>query len=76
MLLCRAEQQRNEALLNAEELTRAFKKFKEKATEKIEKVRDFCFVFAMQAANSSGFSSGSVVGGKVLRELGQGKQLW
>lgn len=48
MLLCRAEQQRNEALLNAEELTRAFKKFKEKATEKIEKVRDFflCFCHA------------------------------
>ncbi|OPJ77316.1 coiled-coil domain-containing protein 18 isoform A [Patagioenas fasciata monilis] len=35
----RAEQQRNEALLNAEELTRAFKKFKEKATEKLEKVK-------------------------------------
>ncbi|KAM6128730.1 LOW QUALITY PROTEIN: coiled-coil domain-containing protein 18 [Phoenicopterus ruber ruber] len=33
----RAEQQRNEALLNAEELTRAFKK--EKITEKLEKVK-------------------------------------
>ncbi|KAM6199347.1 coiled-coil domain-containing protein 18 isoform 2-T2 [Sarcoramphus papa] len=35
----RAEQQRNEALLNAEELTRAFKKYKEKITEKLEKVK-------------------------------------
>ncbi|NXT02588.1 CCD18 protein, partial [Jacana jacana] len=35
----RAEQQRNEALLNAEELTRAFKRYKEKMTEKLEKVR-------------------------------------
>ncbi|NWU66770.1 CCD18 protein, partial [Pterocles burchelli] len=35
----RAEQQRNEALLNAEEMTRAFKKYKEKITEKLEKVK-------------------------------------
>uniref|UniRef100_A0A8C0HJR8 Coiled-coil domain containing 18 n=1 Tax=Buteo japonicus TaxID=224669 RepID=A0A8C0HJR8_9AVES len=35
----RAEQQRNEALLNVEELTRAFKKYKEKITEKLEKVK-------------------------------------
>ncbi|NXX56160.1 CCD18 protein, partial [Scopus umbretta] len=35
----RAEQQRNEALLNVEELTRAFKKYKEKTTEKLEKVK-------------------------------------
>ncbi|KAF1641972.1 Coiled-coil domain-containing protein 18, partial [Eudyptes chrysocome] len=35
----RAEQQRNEALLNAEELTRAFKNYKEKITEKLEKVK-------------------------------------
>ncbi|NXL55943.1 CCD18 protein, partial [Chordeiles acutipennis] len=35
----RAEQQRNEALLNAEELTRAFKKYKEEITEKLEKVK-------------------------------------
>ncbi|NWR75586.1 CCD18 protein, partial [Centropus unirufus] len=35
----RAEQQRNEALLNVEELTRAFKKYKEKMTEKLEKVK-------------------------------------
>ncbi|NWX24325.1 CCD18 protein, partial [Aegotheles bennettii] len=35
----RAEQQRNEALLNVKELTRAFKKYKEKITEKIEKVK-------------------------------------
>ncbi|NXP10917.1 CCD18 protein, partial [Thinocorus orbignyianus] len=35
----RAEQQRNEALLNAEKLTRAFKRYKEKMTEKLEKVR-------------------------------------
>ncbi|XP_010155700.1 PREDICTED: coiled-coil domain-containing protein 18 [Eurypyga helias] len=35
----RAEQQRNAALLNAEELTRAFKKYKEKITEKLEKVK-------------------------------------
>ncbi|NXK04728.1 CCD18 protein, partial [Herpetotheres cachinnans] len=35
----RAEQQRNEALLNAEELTRAFKRYKEKITEKLEKVK-------------------------------------
>ncbi|XP_054837612.1 coiled-coil domain-containing protein 18 [Eublepharis macularius] len=36
----RAEQQRNEALHNAEELTRTFKKYKEKITEKLEKVQD------------------------------------
>ncbi|NXX41173.1 CCD18 protein, partial [Tricholaema leucomelas] len=35
----RAEQQRNEALLNVEELTRAFKKYKEKMTEKMDKVK-------------------------------------
>ncbi|NXS62822.1 CCD18 protein, partial [Brachypteracias leptosomus] len=35
----RAEQQRNEALLNVEELTRAFKKYKEKITEKLERVK-------------------------------------
>ncbi|XP_069718844.1 coiled-coil domain-containing protein 18 [Phaenicophaeus curvirostris] len=35
----RAEQQRNEALLNVEELARAFKKYKRKITEKLEKVK-------------------------------------
>ncbi|NXX19502.1 CCD18 protein, partial [Podargus strigoides] len=35
----RAEQQRNEALLNVEELTRAFKKYKERITEKLAKVK-------------------------------------
>ncbi|NXN12445.1 CCD18 protein, partial [Indicator maculatus] len=35
----RAEQQRNEALLNVEELTRAFKKYKDKTTEKLDKVK-------------------------------------
>ncbi|KFV43433.1 Coiled-coil domain-containing protein 18, partial [Tyto alba] len=35
----RAEQQRDEALLNVEDLTRAFKKYKEKITEKLEKVK-------------------------------------
>ncbi|NWS74489.1 CCD18 protein, partial [Crotophaga sulcirostris] len=35
----RAEQQRDEALLNVEELTRAFKKYKKKMTEKLEKVK-------------------------------------
>ncbi|XP_059584041.1 coiled-coil domain-containing protein 18 isoform X3 [Alligator mississippiensis] len=35
----RAEQQRNEALFNAEELTKAFKKYREKITEKLEKVQ-------------------------------------
>ncbi|XP_067997379.1 coiled-coil domain-containing protein 18 isoform X4 [Melanerpes formicivorus] len=35
----RAEQQRNEALLNAEELTKAFKKYKEKMTETLDKVK-------------------------------------
>ncbi|NXT78488.1 CCD18 protein, partial [Zapornia atra] len=35
----RAEEQRNEALLNAERLTRAFKKYKEEITEKLEKVK-------------------------------------
>lgn len=35
----RAEQQRNEALLSVEELTRAFKKYKEKITGKLEKVK-------------------------------------
>ncbi|NXY69845.1 CCD18 protein, partial [Glareola pratincola] len=36
----RAERQRNEALLNTEELTRAFKKYREKMTEKLEKAKD------------------------------------
>ncbi|NXP53476.1 CCD18 protein, partial [Heliornis fulica] len=35
----RAEEQRNEALLNVEKLTRAFRKYKEKITEKLEKVK-------------------------------------
>ncbi|NXM77852.1 CCD18 protein, partial [Serilophus lunatus] len=35
----RAEHQRNEALLNVEELTRAFKKYKAEITEKWEKVK-------------------------------------
>ncbi|NXH11339.1 CCD18 protein, partial [Bucco capensis] len=35
----RAEQQRNEALLNVEELTRAFRKYKENITEKLEMVK-------------------------------------
>uniref|UniRef100_A0A8C4VTD3 Coiled-coil domain containing 18 n=1 Tax=Gopherus evgoodei TaxID=1825980 RepID=A0A8C4VTD3_9SAUR len=35
----RAELQRNEALFNAEELTKAFKKYREKITEKLEKVQ-------------------------------------
>ncbi|NWX51055.1 CCD18 protein, partial [Steatornis caripensis] len=35
----RVEQQRNEALLKMEELTRAFKKYKEKISEKLEKVK-------------------------------------
>ncbi|NXE20759.1 CCD18 protein, partial [Ardeotis kori] len=35
----RAEQQRNEALLSVEKLTRAFKNYKEKITEKSEKVK-------------------------------------
>ncbi|NWW43863.1 CCD18 protein, partial [Pedionomus torquatus] len=35
----RAEEQRNEALLNAEEVTRAFKRYKEKMTARLEKVR-------------------------------------
>uniref|UniRef100_A0A8B9CAV7 Coiled-coil domain containing 18 n=1 Tax=Anser brachyrhynchus TaxID=132585 RepID=A0A8B9CAV7_9AVES len=35
----RTEQQRNEALLNAEELTRVFKKYNEKIIEKLEKVQ-------------------------------------
>ncbi|XP_042318819.1 coiled-coil domain-containing protein 18 isoform X2 [Sceloporus undulatus] len=35
----RTEQQRNEALYNAEELTRTFKKYKEKITDKLEKVQ-------------------------------------
>ncbi|NWI97564.1 CCD18 protein, partial [Pitta sordida] len=35
----RAEQQRNEALLNVEELRRDFKKYKEEIAEKIEKVK-------------------------------------
>ncbi|NXP19643.1 CCD18 protein, partial [Scytalopus superciliaris] len=35
----RAEQQRNEALMNVEELTRAFKKYKAEITENLEKVK-------------------------------------
>ncbi|KAM5256385.1 coiled-coil domain-containing protein 18 [Ctenodactylus gundi] len=35
----RAEQQRNEALYNAEELSRAFQQYKEKVAEKLEKVQ-------------------------------------
>ncbi|NXG24099.1 CCD18 protein, partial [Grallaria varia] len=35
----RAEQQRNKALLNMEELTRGFKKYKAEITEKLEKVK-------------------------------------
>ncbi|NWV82025.1 CCD18 protein, partial [Dasyornis broadbenti] len=35
----RAQQQRNEALLNVEELTRAFTKYKAEITEKLEKVQ-------------------------------------
>uniref|UniRef100_A0A8C6BA78 Coiled-coil domain containing 18 n=1 Tax=Monodon monoceros TaxID=40151 RepID=A0A8C6BA78_MONMO len=35
----RAEQQRNEALYNAEELSKAFQHYKEKVTEKLEKVQ-------------------------------------
>ncbi|NXK31927.1 CCD18 protein, partial [Piprites chloris] len=35
----RAEQRRNEALLNVEEMTRAFKKYKAEITEKLEKVK-------------------------------------
>ncbi|NXC98147.1 CCD18 protein, partial [Certhia familiaris] len=35
----RAQQQRNEALLNVEELTRAFTKYKEEITEKLEKAK-------------------------------------
>ncbi|KAJ7332460.1 hypothetical protein JRQ81_014640 [Phrynocephalus forsythii] len=35
----RTEQQRDEALYNAEELTRTFKKYKEKITDKLEKVQ-------------------------------------
>uniref|UniRef100_A0A670IY36 Coiled-coil domain containing 18 n=1 Tax=Podarcis muralis TaxID=64176 RepID=A0A670IY36_PODMU len=36
----RTECQRNEALFNAEELTRTFKKYKEKISEKLEKVQE------------------------------------
>lgn len=78
MLLCRAEQQRNEVLLNAEELTRAFKKFKEKATEKLEQVRDFSLFLPCRQQTAVDSPVGQLfllVGGKVLRELGQGKQL-
>ena len=35
----RAERQRNEALYNAEELSKAFQHYKEKVAEKLEKVR-------------------------------------
>ncbi|KAL7984886.1 hypothetical protein Chor_003456, partial [Crotalus horridus] len=37
--LLKTEQQRNEALYNAEELTRTFKQYKEKITNKLEKVQ-------------------------------------
>ncbi|NXN55603.1 CCD18 protein, partial [Rynchops niger] len=47
----RAEQQRNEALLNTEELTRAFKKYKEKMTEKLEKVKDEEIVLGKRLIN-------------------------
>lgn len=36
----RAEQQRNEALYNAEELSKAFQQYKQKVAEKLEKVRE------------------------------------
>ncbi|PKU48147.1 coiled-coil domain-containing protein 18 [Limosa lapponica baueri] len=48
----RAEQQRNEALLNAEELTRAFKRCKQKMTEKLEKVRAEGVVLGKRLINS------------------------
>lgn len=38
----RAERQRNEALYNAEELSKAFQHYKEKVAEKLEKVRSSC----------------------------------
>lgn len=41
LLLGRAQQQRNEALLNVEELARAFTKHKAEITEKLQKVRAF-----------------------------------
>lgn len=48
LFLGRAQQQRNEALLDVEELTRAFTKLKAEITEKLEKVRVFSsLVFAM-----------------------------
>lgn len=48
LLLDRAQQQRNEALLNVEQLTRAFTKYKAEVTEKLEKVRVFSsLVFAI-----------------------------
>lgn len=48
LLLDRAQQQRNEALLNVEQLTRAFTKYRAEITEKLEKVRVFpSLVFAM-----------------------------
>lgn len=45
LLLGRAQQQRNEALLNMEELTRAFTKYKAEITEKLEKVRAFLHLY-------------------------------
>lgn len=45
LLLGRAQQQRNEALLNVEELTRAFTKYKAEITEKLEKVRAFLHLY-------------------------------
>ncbi|XP_061860023.1 coiled-coil domain-containing protein 18 isoform X3 [Colius striatus] len=47
----RAEQQRNEALLNAEELTRAFEKYKEKITEKLEKLETEEIVLGKRVMN-------------------------
>lgn len=89
LLLGRAQQQRNEALLNVEELTRAFMKYKAEITETLEKVRDFSsLVFAMiikcffQKARQLIVTGSSVtqlfplVGGKVLKEMGQGEQLF
>lgn len=38
----RAERQRNVALYNAEELSKAFQHYKEKVAEKLEKVRGNC----------------------------------
>jgi len=64
MLHCRAEQQRNEALLNAEELTRVFQKYKEKITGRFEKVRFFLVVFFLPLCED--FASFSTLGSKQL----------